>query len=656
MSRISRRAALGAAASALTIVAAGAAQAQSAAVDDVVVVTGRSLEMTLPQELAAYGSDLVTVDSEAIQKNVYIDAHQALQTQAPGLYISPRGPFAYSDVSLQGSRTGDVLWLVDGVRINNRLYPGTVTDTLPASMIERIEVLKGGEALFYGTQAGGGVINVVTREFTDEFGGDIRIGGDTNSSSSLSAMVRGPAGPGHFVVYASRDQSDGITPYSAFEPSATMRKRPYEVLSFGGKYGISFTDDLSLTAQYQHTEADLGYPSPTLTAFSSNDRDEEIASVRLDYTPSDTAQFFIKGYFHDWDTIYTTVQNVIGSPGQTVVADDHLYWGYEDYGINALGKFRVVEGFETLLGYDFQNYTAQDEVWLIAEETEQVHAVFGQLRTTEDLIENGMFAIGVRHNETEGNSATVYSATGRYNVSDTLYIQGQAGTNFNLPSAEQLYLREPCCETGNPNLEPEESVNFNASLGGQTDRFYWQTTYFWREIDNRIDYFYDDPAFPNGTFHNSDVKVKIRGFELIGGVSLTDALRAEASYTDTRSREAGSDLQIDRIPRRQAKASLTYDSGWFGGTLATRWVGDVYSSRRLPSRSNYGDYVVADLSGFVYLDQDQHHQITARLENAFDKDYAVILSGYPRDNGMGNFASKTLAAGRTLHMAYRYAF
>uniref|UniRef100_UPI0013D8E04E TonB-dependent receptor plug domain-containing protein n=2 Tax=Pseudomonadota TaxID=1224 RepID=UPI0013D8E04E len=70
---------------------------------------------------------------------------------APGLSITPKnGPFDYVDISLQGSRTGDVLWLVDGVRINNRLYAGTPPlDTLPSAMVDRIEVLEGGQALFY---------------------------------------------------------------------------------------------------------------------------------------------------------------------------------------------------------------------------------------------------------------------------------------------------------------------------------------------------------------------------------------------------------------------------------------------------------------------------------------------------------------------------
>jgi len=59
-----------------------------------------------------------------------IDVGQSLQTLVPGLYIAQKnGPFDYVDVSLQGSRTDDVLWDRGGVRINNRLYSGTTRST-----------------------------------------------------------------------------------------------------------------------------------------------------------------------------------------------------------------------------------------------------------------------------------------------------------------------------------------------------------------------------------------------------------------------------------------------------------------------------------------------------------------------------------------------
>src|SRR4029077_3639343 len=129
--------------------------------------------------------------SVEIQNSGALDIAQALPSQIPGLYISPKnGPFDYVDISLQGSRTQDVLWLVDGVRINNRLYGGTTPlDTLPASMVERIEVVEGPQALFYATQSLSGASNVITRDFSDKLDGGVTGGGDTNSSYHFDGYI-----------------------------------------------------------------------------------------------------------------------------------------------------------------------------------------------------------------------------------------------------------------------------------------------------------------------------------------------------------------------------------------------------------------------------------------------------------------------------------
>ena len=111
-----------------------------------------------------------TITAAQIQNGGYYDVAQALQALVPGLFLTPKaGPFDYVTASLQGSRTNEILWLVDGVRISNRLYNGTTPlDTIPAHMVERIEILEGGQGLFYGTQAVAGVINVVTKAFTEQ--------------------------------------------------------------------------------------------------------------------------------------------------------------------------------------------------------------------------------------------------------------------------------------------------------------------------------------------------------------------------------------------------------------------------------------------------------------------------------------------------------
>ena len=126
----------------------GTAHAQQLAavgVPEQVTITGR-LEEDLPARLAELGTRVDTVSAVEIQNGGYVDVAQSLQTLVPGLYISPRsGPFDYVDISLQGSRTADVLWTVDGVRINNRLYGGTtpldLTYVIPAQERKKDVVL-----------------------------------------------------------------------------------------------------------------------------------------------------------------------------------------------------------------------------------------------------------------------------------------------------------------------------------------------------------------------------------------------------------------------------------------------------------------------------------------------------------------------------------
>lgn len=640
---------------------AAAAQADEVNEVDTLVVTAR-LEETLPQDLARYGSDLEAISSETVRANLYVDLSQALQMQTPGLFVAPRnGPFSYVDLSLQGSRTGDVLWLVDGVRINNRLYTATSpADTLPASMIERVEVLKGGQGLFYGTQAAAGVINVVTRGFTEDFDGQLTAGGDSNSGVHADVYVRDTIGPHRFVLWVSKDESGGYETFDVFQPSATARKRGYDVVSFGGKYGVDITPDLSLNLYLQHTDAHLDYPGARLTRLSFNDRDEEIASASLEWRASDRVQLSVKGYYHDWDSVYSTVNNVPNNPAAPpVVVDDLTYWGYEDFGVSVLAKLNLHRGFEYQLGYDLQNFNGRDEVLLIAEQTERVHAFVGQVRTTDELFDRARFAAGVRHNRTGGAEATVWNVSGAYDLADTIYLRGVAGTSFILPSAEQLFGIDPCCAVGNPDLQPERSLNVNLSIGGETERFRWEAAGFWREVEDLIIDDYDQPGLPDGIYVNTDRTVKVEGFELQAFYRITEALAAQGSYQWTRARADGSDDQFDRVPETLAKAALIYDPRdrpW-GGSASAAWTGSVHQPVTGFGRQDYGGYLIVDVAAHVWLDgADRRHRLTARLENAFDEAYATRLNSGLTDAGPGRFMFRFLGVPRTLHLAYAYSF
>ena len=224
-----------------------------------VVVTGARLEQSLPQELADYGNRLTIVSGEQVGNGGFNDVAQVLQSLVPGLYVSPKnGAFDYVDVSLQGSRTNEILWLVDGVRVSNRLYNSvTPFDTIPAHMIERIEVLEGGQGLFYGTQSVAGVVNVITKGFADGTGGSLSAALDSNEGEHFSGFYRGSAGDDQFVLFASRDRADGYEPFPAtdFQGSVTERERGYDVKNVGVKYAHDFSEELRLNVGTRRSTA-----------------------------------------------------------------------------------------------------------------------------------------------------------------------------------------------------------------------------------------------------------------------------------------------------------------------------------------------------------------------------------------------------------------
>ena len=650
--------------SALLLIAQTAPAASVTATEDEemreVIVTTRSLETTTPLELSKLGFDVSFISGEQVKRQGFVDVGQALEMLVPGAFIAAQaGAFSYLNLSLQGSRTGDVLWTVDGVRINNRLYNGTSpADTLPSSMIERMEVLKGGHGLLYGTQATAGVINVVTRAFSDTTGGAVSMGADSRSGVHVNGYARGALGRNQFVAWASKDETDGYSLYDNYQPDSTTKDRGYDVNSFGLKYGFSFTDDLRLTLQGVHTEAALDYPNP---AYSDvNDRNEEIISGRLDYTPGDRVSLFLKGYYHDWDTDYYEV----GYP------EDAAFWGYKDYGASASAQLGVTRGLQTVVGFDFQKFSGRDEELLIEEMTEKVQAVYAQFRTTDDLSTKAHFTAGIRYNDTGGTDATVWSVSGVYAFSDSLYVESSVGTSFMLPDAEQLYAVDPCCTHGNADLQPEESFNVNLAIGGKIGAgarpIAWQVTGWKRKVDNLI--VADDTSPPAGFdewYINVDQSAKMSGVELLLRGSFTDALAFDASYMYSREKDAATGEQRADRPENSGKLGLTWGQigSPFGASIALKYGGTTFArflgTNGVSTTESYGDDFVANLGLQWYPDRmTRHHQVALRVENLFDTDYytrirSTQLSGAPAPTRM---IYRNVGAPRTLFVNYTYDF
>jgi vitamin B12 transporter len=664
----------------LFVFAIGATPAWAAAPDsnlDEVLILGTQIEESLPADLQKYGSRLDVISGDQLRASGFNDLSQALQMLAPGLYVAPKnGPFDYVDASLLGARNGDILYLVDGVRISNRLYNTTTPlDTIPAHMIERIEILKGGQGLFYGTQAVAGVVNIVTRSFSKANDGGIGAGLDSNDGKHVDGYFRGGIGGSRVVLFGSIDKADGFQPFrdQDYQPSSTDRNRSYDVRVAGIKFAQQFAAPVTLSVLYQHTDASLDFAGPTETALDTNRRNEELLSVKLDYEVSERFGVYLKSYYHDWTTHYTTIANDLSGSGQLTgtqsVWYDNAFWGFTDKGLNLMGRYAVSQGPEFLFGADLQRYSGRDEVYTIAPLTEEVKALFAQARTA-DWLPNTKLALGARYNETSGGaSTTVWNFSGQQQLGENLYLRGTLGTSLRLPDAYQLYgaFINEFDTRGNPLLQPEKSRNIDLGLGGRftagVAQWSWELTGFRREVRNLIgtedDGYTDVDNDGNDDYDtvavNTTDLVKMRGAELQLAAAMSSGWSLSLDHTWSRARAEGSDLQIARIPLTQSKLGLDYrpEGSRFGAGIAAVRVGDIYQLAN-SMRTNYGGYTVVDASASLWLDAKRQQRLTLSIGNLFDREYATRLGTASRDVGGASYAYWHLGSPRTAQLRYTY--
>lgn len=631
-----------------------------------IMVRGEPAERRISAELADYGNRVEIIDRERITRSGAIDIAQALQMMAPGLYLAPKhGRFDYADLSLQGSRSSDVLILIDGIRVNNRLFAGTSPfDTLGTNMIERIEILKGGQSLFYGTQAVAGVINIITRSFSDEPRGEFGIGWGDLGEQQLEGWVADGFGDNRFVLSGSHARSDGYQPYADedLEPSARFgRERGYEVTSLAGRFQRRFGDSAKLTTSYVRTDAALDFARPTDNFNTVNDRDQELATLNWDHQVTENLGYFLKGYFHRWDTEYTRVYTT-ETEGQLEVQNNRDPWGFEDMGLNAMARYRFDNGSEWVVGADTQRYSGEDQVLLIDTKEETVYAAYTQFRPVFEALPATRMAVGARYNRAElGGDNTIWDATARHALGGGHYLRGKVGTAFRLPSAYELYAIDPDHPRGNEDLDGEESTNYELGYGGRANlaglHLSWELMGFYRRIEDLIGTVVDEDG--RRTRINTDEAVRSRGLDLVINWLTSTGWRGSFGVTRTDAREKGSSRQIDGIPKLFAKADIgrDYQGGRWGWTVAGNYVGELRTTLSGDlGRPRYGETTIVDLTGHWKPSADSPHRFQFRLENALDETYATRLSDAERDADGSLYQVESLGLPRNIQLRYRYRF
>ena len=640
-------------------------QLASQELDDLVVeedrlkkgVAAKSISAKTLQEL---GHDVEIITGDQMEAAGFVDLAKALESFVPGLFSSTsQGRGGYNSVRIHG--TNEILWLLDGIRISaihgSLSYPWSYT--LSVHMIDRIEILKGGESLFFGTGARGGAINIITKKITEDTSGQFGISYGDDGYQEVYGHVSETANGNGFMAYGSFEQYEGYNvcdnqAYEDFSNDFGNKKIGSDRATGGVKYQREF--DLAgysvLNLQYRKHEGYFDYPNPN-NRIAKFDWNEEVTSLKWDHDINDNFSYHFTSYYHKW-WAELTMQNLDGS-----FLRDHESVECDAFGMNFMTNTRWGKGHEIVSGLDFRDYYGSFK-WAYNNDFDRIqdYGLFASYRPYLAFAPDTKLSFSGRYTLTSDDADSfIWDVSLKTPVVGQVYIQANLGTDFTLPTLAQLTVDNPATNTyGNPDLEPSESFDIEAGVGGDWQYFRCYAGYFYSEVDNLI----QSVVLANGntTYENVSGKSEIDGVEVSAGIGPFNGFSVDISAAWTNAEDGDTGEQLEQIPEFNSSLNFKYrnQTGRFGGDLMTRYVGDIYE-RGLGDveDKNYGDYFVVDASCFVTFGNAKRHRVTLRIENLLDEEYA---SGYGRAmNTSGDYVVyQTYGLPRSVILGYTYTF
>ncbi|UFS67247.1 TonB-dependent receptor [Paracoccus denitrificans] len=597
----------GASAITLATLMTGTVTAQESSSEPVMLGTIVITATQTERDLRDAPASVSVIDGNDLEKRPVHDLADALQG-APGLTISGVG-LGNRGISVRGMDTDHTLVLIDGARFSNSASAVAHSDYelgwIPASAIDRIEVVRGPMSSLYGSEALGGVVNIITRRPTDEWRSTFTLNGASSGNgrggdqAGLSFHTGGPIVPGVLGLsfWAEHRQREALP--SAADPRATSFGE--EKASMAG-IGLTWTPD---DRQRINLSFGAGYES----------RWGDVVSAGGAYRSQDTIHRnrLVLSHEGEWGWANSRLRLTRTelerknrrSDGGTPSGPHDL----TDTTLDGQLSFAEWGAHQFTLGGEVRKEDLTDRTVNIAGEASQTHyAAFIQdeIRLGErlDLVLGSRFD----HHENFGweISPRAYLL---WHASDALTFKAGIGKGFRAPTLKELSPEYAAIAgggrftiTGNPDLEPETSVT--AELGVDYTGQGWRLggTVFQNDVDNLIEAIcITGCAAPRGAIwsYNNVDKVRIRGLELGGDVALHPdlTLRANYTYLDAVDRTDGS--QLTGRPRHAATAELEWQAtADFTATLRLQHVGEQRTSTgsgRAPSytmASINGDYAV----------------------------------------------------------------
>jgi len=439
---------------------------------DEVVVTGTPVKINrnnVPMSVSVVSQAQLKESSESAVLPV-------LSGQVPGLFVTERGVTGFGVATgsagqitirgIGGNPTTGVLMLIDGHPQFMGIMGHPLADSYVTSDIDRVEVIRGSGSVLYGSNAMGGVINLITKKQSgDGFHGSSRL--MYGSYNTQKYMLSGGYKKDKLSIYVSgnHDQTNGHRPNSDFK-----------ITNGYSKVGYDLSDRIKLSADFSLAKFNSADPGPdTLKA-----KKGEVIDITRGYT-SFTADNEFNKVSGSAKLFYNFGEHNI---------TDGFHSTDHNYGVNLFESFKLIEGNTITVGLDYMNFGGLAENLkamggkgiVFADTTVYELGYYGFVQQTfaKKLTLNA--GLRLQHNHVYGNE-WIPSAGLAYRTSETTTLKASYSKGFRSPTIRELFLWGP-----NPKLQPETVFNYEI---GVLNSFYErklniELTGFWVKGDNLI--------------------------------------------------------------------------------------------------------------------------------------------------------------------------
>lgn len=584
---------------------------------DEVVVTGARHETDV-----RHLSQTVSVVGRAqIEHSLQPSLLPVLTEQVPGLFVTSRGVMGYGvsngaagSISLRGlsGGTARLMVLIDGHPQYAGIFGHPIADAYQSFLAERVEVLRGPASVLYGSNAMGGVINIVTRKMQED-GVNTHLHAGYGSYNTLETELTNRVRKGRFssVVSGSYNRTDGHRADMGFE-------------QYGGyaKLGYEMTDHWNVRGDVNVTHFNASYPGPVSAPLL--DGDQRITRGMTSFALENRYEKTSGGlsFFYNWGDhwINDGYTPSAGESSQDARFNSHDYMT----GISLYQSTQFFMGNRITLGFDWFRYGGRAWNEYVSGEMvgttsdlvdKQEDELAGYIDFRQDFCSWLTFNAGLRvdHHSRVGTE-WVPQAGLAFHLPQAMELKASASKGFRYPILREMYMFPP----QNPNLQPESMWNYELAFSQRLmeGRLYYGVNLFYINARNLIQ------TLPNphgsGMLNQNTGKIENTGVELQAAYRINRAWSVDGNYSYLHMAHP-----VIAAPEHKLYVGANFSQGRWNVSTGLQYIAGLYTQTAPVATENFVLWNVrASFRATRWLD------IWARGENLLAQRYE-INAGYP---------------------------